>query len=956
MNKCVLKILLTISIILLSVSQLAGKNPNEIEVRPTGEELIETEPKAVVTTAFRVTNLSSLEQEFEAEIDLPEGWKLITREFPFSLSPNQTEITLISFHVPSYALAGKYTLTYRVHSRDNPSLSDLYTFTVIVLTVRKLDIQVIKKTDYAIAGEKYSILYQVKNRSNQTELFRIAISNHDDLKLFMDRFEYSLKPGESTQISVNIQSDENIKRQIKQVIFAELISKTTEEIMASVSSKVIIIPRNIKRSLPYRYYPIQTSLKAFRTFNMEDKYGFQLDVKGEGTLDEKKEKNLEFHLRGPSAYGKSVLGRYDEYNAHYYTDKYSIKLGDFRYSLSQLTEHSRYGRGIQGSINLNNFKVGGYFEKSRWMFGPTREIAGFVDYYLNDDNYIGINYLNKKDDKQINDIYSVEGNVKIFKDTDIQLEGSVSNKNGKTEYARLFSLSGLEKGYAYSLRYIYATRNFPGYYRDTKYIIANLSVPIISNLRLSGRIQDQKRNFDLDTTRYSAPYTKQYTFGLNYNLKSNFRFSVLMRQRSSEDRLPARLFDYEEDGFVLQLDSRLKYVGFSFYTNWGETYNKITQKSAEMVRYRFSSSLYLNKWQRYSFYAMYDKSSIYRIGNSKRWILGMDCNIHFSDKFYFSLRYKTNSSTEEYYTNRDLLEGYLRYRLPNDHRISLQCRQTLLKNSIDKKETAFLLNYQAPFNVPIGLKKYVGSVSGKVYNMETGDPLKNIIIRLNNFSVVTDDNGKFIFPALNPGKYLLSVDKASIGLDKITVPDTPISLEVLPKEEKELTINIVKGAILSGQINIYKYVSADDSSLKKQIIIEEQGKTIRKFYLVGEGKDGRSLYKNGGIPNIIVEIQNEDRVLRVVTDGHGQFKFSELKPGTWRVKLYDNNLPPYHKFEKEMFKVGLEPGDKHELQIKVFPIKRKIRFRNSGGTLKQKSKKEIEKRTRENSIERKYNY
>ncbi|MFO7889389.1 MAG: carboxypeptidase-like regulatory domain-containing protein, partial [bacterium] len=469
-------------------------------------------------------------------------------------------------------------------------------------------------------------------------------------------------------------------------------------------------------------------------------------------------------------------------------------------------------------------------------------------------------------------------------------------------------------------------------------------------------IQDQKRNFDLDTTRYSAPYTKQYTFGLNYYLKSDLRLSLLMRQRYSEDRLPAHLFDYRENGFVFQMHSRLKYVGFSFYTNWGETYNKITQKSAEMIRYRLSSSLYLNKWQRYNFYAMYDESSIYRIGNSKCWTFGMDCNIHFSDKFNLSLRYKTNSSTEEYYTNRDLLEGYLRYRLPNDHRISLQCRQTLLKNSINEKETAFLLNYQAPFNVPIGLKKYVGSVSGKVFNMETGDPLKDIIIRLNNFSVVTDINGKFVFPALNPGKYLLSVDKATTGLDKITVPDTPISLEVQPKQEKELTIDIVKGAVLSGQINIYKYVSADESSQKKQIIIEEKQNTTRKFYLVGEGKDGRYLYKNGGVPNIIVEIQNGNEVLRDISDGQGRFKFAELKPGTWRVKLYDDNLPPYHQFEKEMFKVELEPGDKHELQIKVFPIKRKIRFKNSGGTLKQKSKEEIEKRTKEKSESHKYNY
>ncbi|MEJ2629282.1 MAG: carboxypeptidase-like regulatory domain-containing protein, partial [bacterium] len=279
------------------------------------------------------------------------------------------------------------------------------------------------------------------------------------------------------------------------------------------------------------------------------------------------------------------------------------------------------------------------------------------------------------------------------------------------------------------------------------------------------------------------------------------------------------------------------------------------------------------------------------------------------------------------------MEGYIRYKFPNNHRISLQCRQTLLKNSVDKKETAIMFNYQAPFNIPIGLKTYVGSVSGHVYNMVTKEPLKNIVVRLNNFSVVTDDKGKFKFPVLNPDKYLLSIDRATIGLDKLTVPDTPITLEVLPMEEKEIEINIVTGAAISGKINIFKYIGKEDSLHNKPIIIENNQNSQRKYYLVGEGKDGSSLYRNGGVPNIIVEIQNGDKVLRDITDGLGRFEFRELKPGTWRIKLYDDNLPPYHKFEKEVSNVELNPGENKEIQLRVFQIKRTIRFKNSGGTL-----------------------
>ncbi|MEJ2628550.1 MAG: hypothetical protein P8078_08345, partial [bacterium] len=108
MIRTVTKINLVFLLTLFAYTELIGANSNEIEVRPTAEELIETEPKSVVTAAFRVTNISSSEQQFIADLELPEGWKIITREFPFSLSENQTEIKIVSFHIPSFALAGKY--------------------------------------------------------------------------------------------------------------------------------------------------------------------------------------------------------------------------------------------------------------------------------------------------------------------------------------------------------------------------------------------------------------------------------------------------------------------------------------------------------------------------------------------------------------------------------------------------------------------------------------------------------------------------------------------------------------------------------------------------------------------------------------------------------------------------------------------------------------------------------
>ncbi|MCJ7778593.1 MAG: hypothetical protein MUP16_09800, partial [Sedimentisphaerales bacterium] len=78
-----------------------------LEVRPAGKELFETKPRGIVAITFRVTNTTNLQYEFTSETELPEGWVLITKDFPFDLGGNESTTKLVSFIVPEETPAGR---------------------------------------------------------------------------------------------------------------------------------------------------------------------------------------------------------------------------------------------------------------------------------------------------------------------------------------------------------------------------------------------------------------------------------------------------------------------------------------------------------------------------------------------------------------------------------------------------------------------------------------------------------------------------------------------------------------------------------------------------------------------------------------------------------------------------------------------------------------------------------
>ena len=159
------RIFLITYVCLLMAASVNAQGTN-IEVRPAGKELVETEPRMIVTTVFRVTNSTDKKREFISEIKLPKGWTLVTKDFPFELNSNVSDRKLISFFVPQATLAGKYEITYVVRDRRYPSVRDFYTIYVVVLPVAKLEVKLLDTPEAVIAGQNYHTSFVIVNQGN----------------------------------------------------------------------------------------------------------------------------------------------------------------------------------------------------------------------------------------------------------------------------------------------------------------------------------------------------------------------------------------------------------------------------------------------------------------------------------------------------------------------------------------------------------------------------------------------------------------------------------------------------------------------------------------------------------------------------------------------------------------------------------------------------------------------
>lgn len=193
----------------------------------------------------------------------------------------------------------------------------------------------------------------------------------------------------------------------------------------------------------------------------------------------------------------------------------------------------------------------------------------------------------------------------------------------------------------------------------------------------------------------------------------------------------------------------------------------------------------------------------------------------------------------------------------------------------------------------------------------------------------TDSNGEFVFAGLEPGAYSLSVDRKSMGLDRVTVKKTPVVLALTIETPLDVQIPVARAAQVSGKVATFAYqASVGDGENPSSPALVQAAQA--DFTPAAAGAGPGSAVEVGGLGNVLVEITDGTDTLRTLTDSKGQFSFEGLRPGNWTAKVYDTNLPALHKLESTEQSMKLGSGEKKESLFKVLPVVRPVKVIDQG--------------------------
>ncbi len=509
------------------------------------------------------------------------------------------------------------------------------------------------------------------------------------------------------------------------------------------------------------------------------------------------------------------------------------------------------------------------------------------------------------------------------------------------------------------LKAIHAGPDYPGYYGDIDYKTGNVTLPLWSSLRLKINYSEQKRNLALVPTSSTASQVRDYGLGMDYRFKIGTRLSLDYRNSQREDRFFPPKFDYERNNIRLSLGHSFKKLSLHTSVELGESDDKLAHKTQVTERYRISAHYAPTNRQRYSgYFQMGRRNSV----NDQKTI-GLSAWYKPIDKTVLDANFQSRFGGSYV---RDQLNVTLRHLLSDDHQVFLRARHLYYRmKSYRSHKTSVMLTYVAPFDIPISRRSSISSLRGRVYDVEHSQQrgIPDAIISVNGATAVTDKKGNFKFPSLKPGTYHIRVDQEAIGFNRVTVRKTPLEITVQGGIETEINLGVVRSATLKGRVAVFASKASgennDDNKSSPEgkdhdnqnsqrsegvapltnsaemgvqppwnresdnpsgeLVIEASGRTA-----------GGKMVEDYVLAGILVEMKNELRIHRRVTDKKGQFLFEDLRPGNWTLTVYENNLPEYHYLEQDAFDLHLKPGSEGELLVKVLPQMRSINIIDAG--------------------------
>ncbi len=868
---------------------------NNIDIQLVQQSNLTSEPGKVNNFSIAIINNGTNPTQLLPKLDVPDGWKVITDNSVIRLKAGEKRIKLFSFIIPAKALAGDYVITYRLVNTQ--LLTDELTrdFDFKVKATNKIGVVALTAPNTVMAGAKLTGEFLVKNSSNQPQKIQLSSDNGKVI-------------GET---NITLAPFANQRIMVETTTFVETRKESRVSIDLNAAIKGIDFNRTgylHTRLLPsYDYEEDDTrKLPGYASLNLLHRQfsdgrtgqGWQGELYLNGTIDEQKQKEVTLSLRGPNQQESTELTLYDEYYASYRTKDFAVTVGDNNYALSPLTEYSRNGRGIKGEGYFGTTTVGTFYVKPRFFSDLNGEIGAYVQNEFNPKSTIRFNYLHKigTDLAANSSIMSIFGQFNPFKNTLVETE-LASNNSGEGAYIKV--QSRFYKRFRFNGNLTYASSNFTGYFQNTLNYFGHLNYRLTNNIDVVTGVFQDDRNAALDTIFQAAPLIDRRHVGLRIKLGRKTQFQVNLRQSELEDRLPQKQFFRKENLVTGGVNYSGHHFNFGLIGAFGKSKNFLqTSETGAQDIARLFVDLGV-KTDNFSFklFGQYYSENNLQIVDQKQFLWGGSITGNIKKKTRIQLRYQNDFEIDEYYKNRNALDFFVTQQIKKNHQFIFNARQTIRRNTLAQKDLTLSAKYVYNFGIRLEEKPAKGNVYGHIQRKNNRSP-KGVLVFLNGKTAVVDADGNFQFKNMKPGKYPVMLDPSTLDLHEILTDASLPMVEVLPDSDQEIQLELIQSGAIQGGIEFKKAAkaSAQLMSLKS-------------------------------VGNLMLEITNGEETRRTFTDDSGQFKFGDLRPDTWQVKVLKSGIDKNLSLTQTNFTIKIEEGQQVTLPIIIQKKNRNIQFK-----------------------------
>ena len=927
-----------------------------LQVRPVHPGIIETKPLNTITLVFCAVNRSGKAHEFTARPELPEGWRLVIEETDFLLAAGDEAIRLLSANIPVRTAMGSYKVGYTVSALDEPALSGRAEVEVKVLLQAELAVETLEVQHLAVAGEKCQSTFLVSNRSNAPLDVNLDVRSNGP-GVSQDAKKIRLESGESKSVEISVATDPNLIQKLDQQVQLTAEAKIPEKgaIAASAMTEFEVIPRVSGKGDYFNRLPTEIGFSAIGGSGAQG-YG-QFNFSGAGPLNSEGTQWLDFALRGPGrGLGRDLTYPFglqpDEYRVSYHSDNLNILAGDGSYSLTPLTEIGNYGRGLGVDATFNTWSVRGYFERVLPEVESSHEQALQVGWKPAEHLKFDLSYISREDPEhpKASQIFSLRSRLsnKIYH-VNLEYSWDWSSVQG---FRPANSALWLEAGETYKklislVNIIRAGAQYQGYYQNMDYDSAEVTYASSERWGVRASYRDQKIQAAI------APYIEPFNdetiqIGAYYQAFRRLSFSLDERIHDSRDLSGQSTFDYQDS--TLRLGAFFYSGTFSLqnFVDIGRTLNNLSHDCEGLTEYTISANyLAINRISLAAYLHYRDQRESFTGDKIRRLDMNFQIGLQWKginlNAFYRTAvlqdLYSNALSRENFedpaflLNNCDTFGINLACRFRNGHSLALRLQKVVnpFWDAQPPKALIGLVSYSIPVGFPVSRKMSIGMLHGRVYDVERNrQGIPGVIVKVNDLATVTDGKGEFVFNGLTPGLYMLTLDERRAGSDKVPVDRMPLNLLVEGGKKLDCPIGLTSGASISGRIMVYDFENGTSLQIVKKepdIKAPSAGESVEK----APGDEAKPhLAERAPLVGTVVELRGEGEVYERVTDAEGRFLFEGLRPGPYKLRVYDDNLPEFHVFEKDTFDLDLMTGAQDNITIRVIPVIRSIQIIDQG--------------------------